>query len=75
MSSGIPDGLKVDSDGRVYSSSASSLLVYNTNGDLIGEIVAPGVANFTFGGAVNNVLYMMADTVIWAAQIKAVGTR
>lgn len=70
---GIPDGLKVDSAGRVYSSSASGLLVYNTTGDLIGEIVAPGVANFTFGGPENNVLYLMADIVIWAAEIKAVG--
>lgn len=70
---GIPDGLKVDSAGRVYSSCASGLLVYNTVGDLIGEIIAPGVANFTFGGSGNNVLYMMADTVIWAAEIKAVG--
>ena len=73
VSPGIPDGLKVDSKGRVYSSCASGLLVYNISGDLIGEIVAPGVANFTFGGAGNNILYMMADTVIWAAEIKAVG--
>jgi gluconolactonase len=73
VSPGIPDGLKVDSKGRVYSSSASGLLVYNTSGNLIGEIVAPGVANFTFGGPDNNILYMMADTVIWAAEIKAVG--
>jgi gluconolactonase len=70
---GIPDGLKVDSAGRVYSSSASGIQVYNKIGDLIGEIIAPGVANFTFGGAENSTLYMMADTVIWAAEIKAVG--
>ena len=70
---GIPDGLKTDSEGRVYSSAASGLLVYNKHKDLIGEIIAPGVANFTFGGAENNTLYMMADTVIWAAKIKAVG--
>lgn len=70
---GIPDGLKVDSVGRVYSSSASGLQIYNNSGDLIGEIVALGVANFTFGGTENNILYMMADTVIWAAEIKAVG--
>lgn len=73
VSPGIPDGLKVDSKGRVYSSSASGIMVYNTSGDLIGEIVAPGVANFTFGGEGNNVLYLMADTVIWAAEIQAVG--
>jgi len=72
---GIPDGLKVDSSGRVYSSSASGLQVFNTSGDLIGEILAPGVANFTFGGAENNVLYLMADSVIWAAKIQATGAR
>lgn len=70
---GIPDGLKTDSAGRVYSSSASGLQVFNPNGDLIGEILAPGVANFTFGGADNNVLYLMADTVIWAVKVQAVG--
>lgn len=70
---GIPDGLKIDTEGRVYSSSASGLQVYNKSGDLIGEIVAPGVANFTFGGKDNNTVYMMADTVIWAAEIKATG--
>lgn len=73
VSPGIPDGLKVDSEGRVYSSSASGLQVYNTRGDLIGEILAPGVSNFTFGGKENNILYMLADTVIWAAEVKAVG--
>ena len=72
---GIPDGLKVDSSGRVYSSSASGLQVFNTSGDLIGEILASGVANFTFGGAENNVLYLMADSVIWAAKIQATGAR
>lgn len=70
---GIPDGLKTDSAGRVYSSSASGVQVYTPAGDLIGEIVAPGVANFTFGGPANNVLYLCADKVIWAAEIQAVG--
>src|SRR6185503_19879542 len=42
---GIPDGLKVDSEGRVYSSSASGIQVYSNYGDLVGEILAPGVAN------------------------------
>jgi gluconolactonase len=72
---GIPDGLKVDSAGRVYSSSASGIMVYNTIGDLIGEIIGPGVANFAFGGPGNNILYAMADSEIWAAEIKAVGAR
>jgi gluconolactonase len=70
---GIPDGLKVDSAGRVYSSSASGIQVFNPHGDLIGEIVAPGAANFTFGGRDNDVLYILADTVIYAAELHATG--
>lgn len=31
------------------------------------------VGNFTFGGKDNNALYIMADTVIGAAEIKATG--
>lgn len=73
VSPGIPDGLKVDTRGRVYSSSASGVQVFSRDGDLIGEIIAPGVANFTFGGPDNNVLYLMADTRIWAARIQAIG--
>jgi gluconolactonase len=70
---GIPDGLKVDAEGRVYSSSASGLQVFDTGGRLIGEILAGGVANFTFGGPGNDVIYLLADTVIWAAEVRAVG--
>ena len=72
---GIPDGLMVDSAGRVYSSSASGIQVYTPAGELIGEIVAPGVANFTFGGPENTVIYILADTVIWAAEIQATGAK
>lgn len=63
----------MDSAGRVYSSSAVGIQVFSSEGDLIGEILAPGVANFTFGGPQNNVLFMMADTVIWVAELQASG--
>jgi gluconolactonase len=72
---GIPDGLKVDEAGNVYSSSASGLQVFNPAGDLIGEILAPGVANFCFGGPDRNVLLLMADTAIYQVRIKARGAQ
>lgn len=70
---GIPDGLKVDTEGRVYSSSFSGVQVFDPSGDILGEILAPGVANFTFGGPRNDILYMCVDTAILAAQLAAVG--
>jgi gluconolactonase len=70
---GVPDGIKLDTKGRVYTSSASGVQVFTPEGDLIGEIMAPCVANFTFGGPQNDVLFILADTVIWQARIEAKG--
>jgi len=70
---GIPDGLKTDSQGRVYSSSFSGVQVFDPHGRILGEIAAPGVANFCFGGEGNNTLFMMCDTNITWATVQATG--
>jgi gluconolactonase len=70
---GFPDGLKVDSAGRVYTSSFSGLQIFDPGGDLIGEIALPGAVNFTFGGPDRDVLFITADTAIWAAHLQATG--
>jgi len=70
---GLPDGIKVDAEGRVYTSSATGVQVFTPEGDLLGEIMAPGVANFTFGGPRNDVLFILCDTVIWQVQLQARG--
>jgi gluconolactonase len=69
----IPDGLKVDSQGRVYSSSGTGVQVFDTTGKILGEILAGGVANFCFGGIGNNRLFMMCDTAINIATLAATG--
>jgi len=73
VSPGAPDGIKVDSQGRVYTSSATGVQVFTPAGDLLGEIMAPGVANFTYGGPGNDVLFILGDTVIWQAKLQACG--
>ncbi|MFT4925206.1 MAG: gluconolactonase [Phenylobacterium sp.] len=70
---GIPDGIKVDSEGRVYVSCATGVKVYQPNGSLIGEILAQGACNFTFGGADNNQLYICVDTSVYVANLNATG--
>lgn len=70
---GIPDGLKTDCEGRVYSSCTTGVKVYSPQGRLLGEILVPGTANFCFGGADNNTLFMLNDTGIWAATLAARG--
>src|SRR5262249_49676257 len=71
---GFPDGIKVDSAGRVYVSALSGVQVFNPEGDLIGEIRLPGAVNFTFGGPEGNILYVSTDIAIWAAILGATGS-
>ena len=73
VSPGIPDGIKVDSHGRVYVSSASGVQVFADSGDPLGEIEIPGAVNFTFGGPDRNVLFITTDTAVWAAELNAKG--
>jgi gluconolactonase len=65
-----PDGLKTDSEGRIYASYAGGVQVLDPTGALIGEIELPGAVNFSFGAPERNVLYITADTAIWAAFLK-----
>jgi gluconolactonase len=73
VSPGVPDGIKLDVQGRVYTSSGTGVQVFTPEGDLIGEIMAPGVANFAFGGPNNDILFILCDRVIWQAKLQARG--
>jgi gluconolactonase len=70
---GFPDGIKVDAEGRVYSSSFDGVQVFSPEGHLLGAIHLPGAVNFTFGGTDRNVLFITADTAIWAAVLNVKG--
>jgi gluconolactonase len=70
---GFPDGIKVDTAGRVYASAFSGVQVFDASGDLIGEIHVPGAVNFAFGGREANILFITTDTAIWAAVLEATG--
>ncbi|KAF8977408.1 hypothetical protein BDQ17DRAFT_1266607, partial [Cyathus striatus] len=53
VDSGIPDGIQVDTQGRVYSGTADGIQVWNSNGILIGKIfIGSKVANMAFTGRV-----------------------
>lgn len=68
-----PDGLKVDTAGRIYSSALGGIQVFEPSGLLMGEISLPGAVNFTFGGPDRNVLFITADSAIWAAVLNTKG--
>jgi gluconolactonase len=70
---GCPDGLKVDSDGRVYSSAFDGVHVFSPEGRLLGKVRLPGAVNFTFGGADRNILFITTDSAVWAAVLNVKG--
>ena len=70
---GFPDGIKVDVEGRVYSSSFDGVQVFSPEGHRLGTIHLPCAVNFTFGGTDRNVLFITADTAIWAAVLNVQG--
>ncbi len=64
----LPDGIKCDMRGNVYSGCGDGVEVWNPSGVLIGIIkVEGGVANFCFGK--EGALYMCNETRVWKAQL------
>ena len=68
-----PDGLKADSAGRLYATFARGIEVLSPDGSPIGAIDVPGAVNFCFGGPERDVLFVTADTAIYAAHLEAKG--
>jgi len=71
---GIPDGLKVDSLGRVYCTGPGGIWVFSPEGDRLGTIRFPEQAvNFAFGGADLRTLFCCAHTSVYTLRVKAPG--
>lgn len=67
---GVPDGIKCDMTGHVYSGCGDGVNVWNAGGTLIGKIIVPGgVANFCFGRS--GEMFLLNETRIWHAEVSA----
>ena len=63
---GVPDGLRVDMEGNVWSSSGDGVQVYSPRGAHLGTIPVPEVvANLCFGGRDGHDLFIAATTSIY----------
>ncbi len=63
---GVPDGLRVDSKGYVWTSAADGVHCYAPNGELYGKIRLPeAVANLTFGGRNGTYMFITASTSVY----------
>jgi gluconolactonase len=70
---GLPDGIRIDVHGFVYSSSADAVQVYHPDGTRIGRIAVPEkVGNLCFGGSARDELFICASTSLYRVRL---GTR
>lgn len=68
IDTGIPDGLQVDSAGRVYAGCGDGVHVFARHGQLLGKIyLGKMCANMAFAG--DGRLVMLAETEIYMAQL------
>ena len=73
---GLFDGFRVDTEGRLWCSSAEGVHVYAPDGALIGKILIPEiVGNVTFGGAKRNRLYIAGTTSLYSMYTFAKGCK
>jgi len=71
---GIPDGLKVDSQGRVFCTGPGGIWVFTPEGQRIGILQFPEQAvNFAFGGADLRTLFCCACTSVYTLRVKVPG--
>ncbi|WP_321785260.1 SMP-30/gluconolactonase/LRE family protein [Paraburkholderia sp. J94] len=76
MEQGIPDGLRVDEHGNVWTSAADGVHCYAPDGTLLGKILIPeAVANLTFGGLNRNCLFITATTSVYSLPVGVRGAR
>lgn len=71
LETGLPDGFRVDDEGRIWSSSDSGVRIFSPGGDSLGTIDVPEVVgNLCFGGTGGSDLYITATTSLYR-----IGTR
>ena len=71
---GVPDGMKVDVEGRVYCTGPGGTWVFAPDGTKIGIIETPEVpANLCFGGPDMKTLFFTAHTSIYTLRAKVPG--
>ncbi|MGD0093728.1 MAG: SMP-30/gluconolactonase/LRE family protein [Planctomycetota bacterium] len=73
---GLPDGIRCDSAGRLFSTAGDGVQIFNTEGALIGKILVPETpANICFGGADRKTLYITARTSLYAIELASAGAQ
>ena len=71
---GVPDGMRVDTDGNLYVAAGDGVQVFSPSGDLLGKILTPDVVtNCAFGMPDYQTLFIAATECVWKLRLDAAG--
>ena len=72
VDAGLPDGIRCDAQGNIWSSAADGVHVFAPDGTLLGKILVPQVvSNLCFGGPRGNRLFITATTGLYTIAVNA----
>lgn len=73
---GAADGIRVDTDGNIWSSAADGVHCLDPNGKLLGKIFVPElVSNICFGGRSKHQLFITATTSLYRVSLNRAGVQ
>ncbi|MBM3941675.1 MAG: SMP-30/gluconolactonase/LRE family protein [SAR202 cluster bacterium] len=71
---GVPDGMKVDSKGRIFSTGSGGIQIISSQGERLATIRVPEVPrNLAFGGADFKTLFITAGKSLYSIKVKEPG--
>jgi gluconolactonase len=71
---GVPDGIRCDAAGRVWSSAGDGVHVFSPEGKLLGKVHVPeSPANLCFGGEDGKTLFITARSSLYAVKTNVTG--
>jgi gluconolactonase len=74
---GVPDGLRVDTEGNVWTSAGAKIDVYTPAAELLGQITdfPAAVTNLTFGGPARDRIYVTSGGSLFSVRVTARGAQ
>ncbi len=76
IDNGIPDGIRTDIAGNLWSSAGDGVHCFAPDGTRLGKILVPQtVANLTFGGPRRNRLFIAATNSLYSIYVTATGAQ
>ena len=71
---GVPDGLKLDESGNIYSTGPGGIWVWNVDENLLGVLELPELpANLGWGGEDRKTMFVTARTSVYSLRAKSAG--